>query len=76
MHFLDESVKRLFLRDPEMVTINGMAALLGVRNDELTNVSDGYIRETQRLQAGILDLLKKYNKTSFTPEPGSECHCL
>ncbi len=65
--FLDESVKRLFLRDPEMVTINGMATLLGVRNDQLTNVSDNYIRQTQRLQAGILDLLKKYSKTSFTP---------
>ena len=65
--FLDESVKRLFLRDPEMVTINGMATLLGVRNDELTNVSDDYIRETQRLEAGILDLLQKFRKTSFTP---------
>ncbi len=64
--FLDESVKHLFLRDPETVTINSMAALLGARNDTLTNVSDEYIRETQRLQAGILDLLKKYNQTSFT----------
>lgn len=65
--FLDESVKRLFLRDPEMVTINGMTALLDIRNDKLTNVSDGYIRETQHLQAGILKLLKKYDQTSFTP---------
>jgi uncharacterized protein (DUF885 family) len=63
--FLDESVKRLFLRDPEAITINGMATLLGVRNDKLTNVSDAYIRETHSLQAGILDLLKKYKMTSF-----------
>ncbi len=66
--FLDESVKRLFLRDPETVTINGMATLLGVRNDQLTNVSDSYVRETQRLQEGILELLKKYFPTSFTPD--------
>lgn len=65
--FLGESVKRLFLRDPEMVTINGMADLLGVRNNKLTDVSDSYIRETQQLQEGILKLLKKYDQTSFTP---------
>ena len=64
--FLDESIKRLFLRDPETVTINGMATLLGVRNDKLTDVSDEYIMETQRQQAGILDLLKNYDKSSFT----------
>jgi uncharacterized protein (DUF885 family) len=64
--FLDESIKRLFLRDPETVTINGISGLLGVRNDQLTNVSDAYIGETQRLQTGILDLLKKYNPGSFT----------
>lgn len=64
--FLDASIKRLFLRDPEAVTINGMATLLGVRNDTLTDISDDYTRETQRLQAGILDLLNNYDTTSFT----------
>lgn len=68
--FLDESIKRLFRRDPEGITINGLATLLGERNDKLTDVSDKFIRETQRLQLGILDLLKKYNKMSFNLSQG------
>lgn len=65
--FLEESIRRLFLRDPEGITINGLATVLGVRNDQMTDVSDAFIRETQRLQGGILDLLKQYDKTAFTP---------
>jgi uncharacterized protein (DUF885 family) len=66
--FLDESVRRLFLRDPEGITIGGLADLLGVREDRLTDVSDSYIRETQKLQSEILDLLRKYDKALFTPD--------
>lgn len=66
--FLDESIKRIFLRDPETITIGGLSDLLGVRDDKLTNMSDEYIRETQRLQAGVLGLLRKYDKGSFKPD--------
>jgi hypothetical protein len=65
--FLDESARRLFLRDPENLTIGGLADLLGAREDQLTDVSDGYIRETQKLQSDILDLLKEYDSALFTP---------
>ena len=66
--FLDESARRLFLRDPESLTIGGLADLLGVREDKLTDVSDSYIRETQKLQSEILELLQKYDKSRFTPD--------
>jgi uncharacterized protein (DUF885 family) len=66
--FLDEAAKRIFLRDPEGITIGGLAGQLGVRDDQLTDVSDGYIRATQKLQSDILDLLRKYDRTGFTPE--------
>ncbi len=66
--FIDESARRLYLRDPEGITINGLSDLLDVGNDRLTDVSDKFIRETQRLQANILEQLKTYDKTSFTPD--------
>jgi uncharacterized protein (DUF885 family) len=66
--FLDESAKRLFLRDPENLTIGGLADLFGIREDMLTDVSDGYIRDTKELQSDILDLLRKYDQSALTPD--------
>jgi uncharacterized protein (DUF885 family) len=55
----------LFLRDPEGISYVGLNEILEVGNDRLTDVSDSYIRETQKLQSGILDLLRKYDRSSF-----------
>lgn len=66
--FFEESYKQLLLRDPEYITELGIAEKFGLRNDELTNISDSYVRETQQLQRGILDLLRTYNRDELTPE--------
>jgi uncharacterized protein (DUF885 family) len=66
--FIGESMQRIFLRDPEVLTIGGLADMFGVRQDKLTDVSDGFIRATQKLQGEVLDLLRKYDQSLFTPE--------
>jgi uncharacterized protein (DUF885 family)/WD40 repeat protein len=66
--FLDESFKLLLLRDPEWVTSEGLAQRFGVGNDQLTDISDAHLRETQQLQAAILDMLRQYDRESLTPE--------
>ncbi len=64
--FLDEAYRRWMLRDPEGITVNGLSDLFGVGNDTLNNVSDEFIHETQRLQSGILELLKEYDPQILT----------
>jgi len=64
--FLDEAYRRWMLRDPEGITLNGLSDLFGVKNDTLNDTSDGFIRETQRLQSGILELLGQYDTTTLT----------
>lgn len=39
-----------------------------VRHQQLTNLSDAYLRETQRLEIAILDLLHTYVRVSLTPD--------
>ncbi len=66
--FFDESSKQLLLRDPETVTALGLAEALGLRNDQLNNLSDAYLRETQQLEAAILELLRGYDREALSPE--------
>jgi len=66
--FFEESYKQLRLRDPEGLTYDGLVEEYGLRNDQLNNLSDAYIRETQELEAAILDLLRTYNRAELTPE--------
>lgn len=66
--FFEESYKLLLLRDPEYLTELGIAELYGVGNDQLTNISDAYIRETYELHAAILELLREYDRSQLTPE--------
>jgi uncharacterized protein (DUF885 family) len=66
--FFEESFKRLLLRDPEAVTELGLAETYGVGNDQLTDISDAYVRETQTLEEDTLYLLKQYDRASLTPE--------
>lgn len=66
--FFEESFKQLLLRDPQTITQLGIAEQFGLRNDQLNNISDAYIRETQQLQSGILELLGTYDRNGLTPE--------
>lgn len=66
--FFEESYKQLLLRNPEYLTELGIAELYGVGNDQLTNISDVYIRETYELQKGILQLLREYDRYQLTRE--------
>lgn len=66
--FFEESFNQWLLRDPEGITYLGLADELGVRNDKLTDISDTYVKETQKLEKGILDLLQMYDRDALTPE--------
>jgi uncharacterized protein (DUF885 family) len=66
--FFEESYRQLLLRDPEKLTVLGIAESFGLRNDRLNDISDAYIRETQELEAAILDLLRAYDRDELTPE--------
>jgi len=65
--FFEASYKELLLRDPEAITQIGLNRAWGVGNDRLTDISDEYLRETQRLEAAILALLRSYDRTALTP---------
>jgi uncharacterized protein (DUF885 family) len=64
--FLDASYKEILLRNPEAVTSLGLAETFGVRNDQLTDVSPGYILGTYALYGEILDLLRTYDRTALS----------
>jgi uncharacterized protein (DUF885 family) len=66
--FIDESSLQHLLRYPEAVTELGLADTLGLRNDKLNDLSDGYVRETQQLEVAILELLRGYDLSALTPE--------
>jgi uncharacterized protein (DUF885 family) len=66
--FFEASYQQLRLRDPEMLTYDGLAEAYGLGNDRLTDRSDAYVRETQALEAMILDLLRGYDRAALTPE--------
>ena len=65
--FLDASCRQLLLRDPEWITDLGLGDLLGRRNDRLADRSDAYIRETQRLEAAILERLQGVDPSMLPP---------
>ena len=66
--FFEASYKKLLLRDPEALTQVGLNKTWEVNNDQLTDISDETIRETQRLEAAILGLLRTYDREILTPE--------
>ena len=66
--FFEESYKQLQLRDPDSLFINGLADEYGISNDHFTTISDHYIRETQKLESAILDLLRSYDRSTLSPE--------
>ncbi len=64
--FFRDAYRRWMARDPENLTTLGLADLWGVGDDKLTNISNDYIRETQSLEIRMLDLLRTYNRASFS----------
>lgn len=66
--FFEESYLRIGLRCPECITTLGLSEALGVRKDQLNDMSDAYIRETQALEKAILALLKTYDRATLTQE--------
>ena len=66
--FFDESFKLLLLRSPETLTYAHLSEQFGVRDDQLNDLSDAYIRQTQQLEVAILDLLRTYDREQLTPD--------
>jgi len=52
----------------ETITEEGLTQVFGTGNDQLNNLSDSYIRETQALEKAILELLRTYDRESLPPE--------
>lgn len=57
--FFEVSWRELSLRDPESVLTNGLSGVYGLKDAELTDLSDQYVRETYRMCAAVLDLLRR-----------------
>jgi uncharacterized protein (DUF885 family) len=66
--FFEQSYRQLQLRDPDALVLNGLADEYGIPNDRFTDMSDGYVRETQQLEATILDLLRTYDYEALSPD--------
>jgi uncharacterized protein (DUF885 family) len=64
--FFEEAFRRWLIRDPENLTILGLADAYGVGDANLTDISEAFIRETQSLESGTLNLLRAYERNSFT----------
>ena len=65
--FLDQSYRALVARSPEKITEHGMANQFGVRNDKLNDLSDAYIRETQKLEIATRAQLLSYDRARLSP---------
>jgi uncharacterized protein (DUF885 family) len=66
--FFEASYSQLLLRNPELLTELNLSEQFGLRNDRLNNLSDAYLRETQKLEAAILSQLRTYDRQSLAPE--------
>ena len=66
--FFEASWRELMMRDPEWVLAEGMAQEYGLQGVTLTDISDGYIRETQQMYTTVLELLHTYNRDDFTAQ--------
>jgi uncharacterized protein (DUF885 family) len=65
--FIELSYRRLLSRDPETVLELGLSKVYNTPTDQLTNISDEYIKLTQSLESKILEILGKYDRAGLTP---------
>lgn len=67
-HLLAEYWRRLQARDADIRFVNGFADVYGVApGDQFTDLSADYIRETQRQERGVLELLRAYDRSARSP---------
>ncbi len=66
--FFEITFRLLLRRSPETLTEAGIAASFGLRNDQLDDLSDAYLRETQQLEREVLALLQRYDRAALPPE--------
>ena len=65
--FFEVSYRQLLLRDPERITELGLAKQFGIREDQLADLSDAYLRDTQKLESAILAQLQTYERGKLSP---------
>jgi hypothetical protein len=63
--FVDASYIQVLLRNPELVTSLGLSGPLGIRDDQLDNICNTYVEETYQLKAGILEILREYDRSEL-----------
>jgi len=66
--FVEESYHRLLSRDPETVFELGLAQTFGTPTDQLTDISDAYIRLTQTLESDVFRLLQQFDRSTLSIE--------
>ncbi len=64
--FFQEAYRRWMLRDPEGLTTLGLADAYGAGDGKLTDISDAFVRQTQALEKGTLELLRGYDRSAFS----------
>jgi len=65
--FLTESWRRLQARDADILFSNRFADIYGVApGDQFTDLSADYIQETQRLERGVQELLRAYDRGALS----------
>jgi len=65
--FVEMSYQRLLSRDPETVLELGLSQVYHVPTDQLTDISDEYIRQTQALESDLLSMLTHYDRAALAP---------
>lgn len=65
--FLEKSYQILLFRSPQFLTSLGVSADYGLRNDRLDDLSPSYLRQTQALEAGILERLRAFDRSALLP---------
>lgn len=64
--FVEASYRRMLSRDPETVLTLGLSKIYNVPPDQLTDISDEYIRQTQALESDIFSMLQQYDRSTLT----------
>ncbi len=66
--FLEQSFDTLLRRDPETISFEGLDRQLGTKGNQLTPLTEDYIRETYALQRDTLARLHTYDRAALSPE--------
>ena len=64
--FVDQSYKLLASRDPEGAIALGISDLLGTPKDQLTDISDAFIHETQTMETMVYEKLRSYDHAALS----------